>query len=283
MSDADVIEVRFYQNDSQARGRITRDTFGRQKLVIVRDKTKLGSTAWSMRSPLPGEKWLCVVRHDTKPEDPRRGVLFVDLQQPVSMLASTACGGSLVVSGKRMKSLLVQPALLGLFDEIAEKLRLPQDDSRMSLQLDMGRPVGFRAIIGAPQVAYDECCTFAIRDGHDAPSRVLVRRPGVISSIVSLMAEPSQDPGPKTCYQLAELHIGKIMQPEPWSADNEHFLETSFGYWSKRAFWYDVTSMSDPFECTWQEVVEGRWRKDARLPAPTEGSEETEPVSDAVA
>ncbi|MDQ7814268.1 MAG: hypothetical protein RDU25_00465 [Patescibacteria group bacterium] len=283
MPDEDVIEVGFYEQEGQLQGFITHDPQKRDKLALIQKKLIRGNGAWLMRAPLPGEKWSCLVRKDTRPDKPRSGVVFVIPQRPISMLAFTACGGTLVVANDPLDSLLVRPMLLGLLDEVVEKVELPSDGSALAVQVDMGRPVGFSAVVRAPQIAYDECCLFALRAGHDKPSRIMVERPTEISSLIYLLANPCLQPSPRPSYHLAEMLVGKIIQPEPWRVKSEARLETSFGYWSRRAFWYDIASMGDPFESTWQEVVENRWRKDAHLTASAETPEDEESLSDVIA
>ena len=77
----DVITVKFTVDGVEIRGRVIADADGKARTKIV-----FVARSWRGPKPTHGEELSVLVAHETKPEDPRRGVLFVERIIPLAKI-----------------------------------------------------------------------------------------------------------------------------------------------------------------------------------------------------
>lgn len=82
------IRVQFITENGQAKGRIVEDVHGKTRSKIV-----FPARGWMGAQPNDGEVLTVLVVHETKPEDPRRGAMFVERILPkVRRYHGAQCG-----------------------------------------------------------------------------------------------------------------------------------------------------------------------------------------------
>ena len=169
----------------------------------------------------------------------------------------TECGGRIVVIDEIWKHLEAHPGILDLIPEIASSITLPTDGSRLSCQTSLGRVVGQSNLIGAEKIGLSETAWFAIRKNRMKASRVVPDANPVDTDLVSIVANPVE----KDSYELVTAWFGTMAPKEPWDpdlTDDPSAYKASINFWCRHALVYDPEVMDEPFESTWEDIVNDR-------------------------
>jgi len=173
----------------------------------------------------------------------------------------TRDGRRLVPYDNAAEYFAAHPGALELLAEVAPTIQLPEDGSRLEVQLDLGRELGCASLIKTAPIGIDEEDTFALRSGRDKPSRVI--RPWsdwyqAVSTFV-VVGRPDNRLAPGD-YRLTTAYVGQIAPREPWDKKlgSSHVSdEESLAFWLTHALVWDPTTMGKPFRSTWRQVLAG--------------------------
>ena len=166
----------------------------------------------------------------------------------------TPCGGSIILTEGVREHLEAHPGILDLIPEIALKVSLPTDGSRLACQTSLGRDVGQSSLINTKKIGLSESAWFAIRKNRTKASRVVPDAAPVDTEIVSIVANPVE----KNTYELVTAWFGSFAPKEPWDpdlADDPSAYKASINFWCNHALVHDLAVMDEPFRSTWEKVL----------------------------
>lgn len=252
------IQVTFHlsQKDGRFYGRIDTDPQGRSKVVFVTDDKLMMPGYLRHHRVSQGERWICRVIRDTKPQDSSHGALIVALVWPVFLKFPAAFGRMVIIPQFATEMLKAQPEVLRYLEYAIADVALPDDGSNLGVEVDMGEPIAKNRLIRVGSVGYDETCDFAFRSGRRKPSRVTIAQPTEDTSTIVIWASRNTKGDPKS-YVLRTAYIGTLSPREPWACRDEGELcEKSFPFWSEHALAYDPATMSSIFRTSWRGVIE---------------------------
>ena len=169
----------------------------------------------------------------------------------------TGCGGSIILTEGVSNHLEAHSGILDLISEIASKVILPTDGSRLASQISLGRVVGQSSLINTKKIGLSEAAWFAVRKNRMKASRVVPDAGPADTDLVSIVANPVE----KDSYELVTAWFGAMAPKEPWDpdlADNSSAYEDSINFWCSHALVHDLAVMDEPFESTWEDIVNGR-------------------------
>jgi|TARA_Y100000294_G_scaffold50431_1_gene47493 hypothetical protein len=167
------------------------------------------------------------------------------------------CGGFINLTDSVSEHLEAHPEILALIPEIVSRVTLPTDGSRLASQTSLGRVVGQSSLISTKKIGLSETAWFAIRKNRMKASRVVPNASPVDTDLVSIVANPIE----KNSYELVTAWFGAMAPKEPWDpdhADDPTAYEESINFWCRHALVYDPEVMDEPFESTWEDIVNGR-------------------------
>ena len=163
----------------------------------------------------------------------------------------TKCGGRLVLPPKTQEHLAAHPEVGGLLEEVAGLLELPRDGNFLAREVDLGRVVGRSGCVPADPVGVDGQATFALRVGRRKASRVVVGVGPEVRTVV-VLAFAGREPA---TYVIVTAYVGVLAPKEPWDAAPGPEREQSLAFWGANALIHDPVVMSEPFESSWQEII----------------------------
>tara|TARA_B100001964_G_C14029757_1_gene507734 strand:- start:269 stop:820 length:552 start_codon:yes stop_codon:yes gene_type:complete len=166
----------------------------------------------------------------------------------------TPCGGSIILTEGVREHLEAHPGILDLIPEIASKVIIPTDGSRLASKISLGRVVGQSSLTNTQKIGLSETAWFAVRKNRMKASRVVPDAGPVDTDLVSIVANPIE----KKSYELVTAWFGEFAPKEPWDpdlADDPAAYEESINFWSGHALAYDPEVMDEPFETTWDEII----------------------------
>ena len=169
----------------------------------------------------------------------------------------TECGGSIHITGGIREHLEVHLGILDLIPEIASNVALPTDGCRLVSQISLGRVVGQSSLINTKKIGLSETAWFAIRKNRMKASRVVPDASPVDTDMVSIVANPVE----KNSYELVTAWFGAMAPKEPWDPDlmdDPSAYEESINFWCRHALVHDLAVMDEPFESTWEDIVNDR-------------------------
>ena len=174
-----------------------------------------------------------------------------------STLFKTKCGGSIHLTDSVKEHLEAHPGILGLIPVIASRVILPIDGSRLTCQISLKRVVGQSSLIETQKIGLSETAWFAIRKNRMKASRIVPDVASVDTEIVSIVANPVE----KNSYELVTAWFGAMAPKEPWDPDlmdDPSAYEESINFWCRHALVHDLAVMDEPFESTWEDIVNDR-------------------------
>lgn len=177
----------------------------------------------------------------------------------------TACGGTIIIPVSVQKHLLAHLDVVAHLPEAISKIRLPRDQSKIELEVEMGRVIGRGGIVATSDLSVHDRALFAVRANRKFSSHVTP--PGVVgadSTSVVVIAKPARILGQ---YQLVTAWIGVRARKEPWDpniADNEEF-EECLRFWNAHALVYDPLTMGPLVESSWDEILTASQGRGATL------------------
>ena len=166
----------------------------------------------------------------------------------------TGCGGSIILTEGVSDHLEAHPGILDLIPEIASRVTLPTDSSRLDCQISLGRVVGQSSLINIKKIGLSEMTWFAIRKNRMKASRVVPDASPVDTDLASIVASPVG----KDSYELVTAWFGPMAPKEPWDpdlADDPSAYEESINFWCRHALVYDPELMRKPFRSNWEKVL----------------------------
>jgi len=169
----------------------------------------------------------------------------------------TICGGSIILTEGVKEHLKAHPGILDLIPEIVSKVTLPTDGSRLARQVSLGRVVGQSSLINTQKIGLSETAWFAIRKNRMKASRVVPDAGPVDTDLVSIVANPIE----KKSYELVTAWFGEFAPKELWDpnlTDDPSAYKASINFWCRHALVHDQEVMDEPFESTWEDIVNGR-------------------------
>ena len=86
-------------------------------------------------------------------------------------------------------------------------------------------------------------------------SRAVPGAAPVDTDLVSIIADPAEDGS----YDLASAWFGALAPQEPWDPDlggDPPAYEESIHFWCSHALVYNPEVMDEPFQSTWEEVLQ---------------------------
>ena len=169
----------------------------------------------------------------------------------------TACGGTIFVSKKVRGHLNAHQGIIDILPEVVKKIVLPSDTERLQLQVDLGRTVGKSSLLETPQTTATTPFWFAKRQGRLGPSRVIPDIGPAETSVISIIANAITSDR----YELVSAWYGGMAPKEPWDpdhADDPTAYEESINFWCSHALVHDPEVMDEPFESTWEDIVNDR-------------------------
>ena len=175
----------------------------------------------------------------------------------VSILFKTKCRGSIHLTNNVKEHLEAHPGILDLIPEISSSITLPTDGSRLSCQTSLGRVVGQTSLINTKKIGLSETAWFAVRKNRMKASRVVPDASPVDTDLVSIVANPVE----KDSYELVTAWFGAMAPKEPWDpdlTDDPSAYEESINFWCRHALVHDLAVMDEPFESTWEDIVNDR-------------------------
>jgi hypothetical protein len=166
----------------------------------------------------------------------------------------TNCGGNIIITVKVKSHLEAHPGIHDLIPEIASRVTLPTDGSRLSCQISLGRVVGQSSLISTKKIGLSEMTWFAVRKNRMKASRVVPDAGPADTDLVSIVANPIE----KDSYELVTAWFGAMAPKEPWDpdlADDPVAYEESINFWCSYALVHDLAVMDEPFRSTWETVL----------------------------
>ena len=166
----------------------------------------------------------------------------------------TGCGGSIYLTEGVREHLEAHPGILDLIPEIASRVTLPTDGSKLARQVSFGRVVGQSSLINTKKIGLSETAWFAVRKNRMKASRVVPDAGPADTDLVSIVANPVE----KKSYELVTAWFGAMAPKEPWDpdlADDPSAYDESINFWCRHALVYDLAVMDEPFRSTWKKVL----------------------------
>ena len=166
----------------------------------------------------------------------------------------TGCGGSIYLTEGVREHLEAHPGILDLIPEIASRVTLPTDGSKLARQVSFGRVVGQSSLINTKKIGLSETAWFAVRKNRMKASRVVPDAGPADTDLVSIVANPIEN----NSYELVTAWFGAMAPKEPWDpdlADDPAAYEESINFWCRHALVYDLAVMDEPFRSTWKKVL----------------------------
>ena len=166
----------------------------------------------------------------------------------------TGCGGSIFLTDDVSEHLKAHPGIIDLISEIASKVILPTDGSRLASQISLGRVVGQSSLINTKKIGLSEAAWFAVRKNRMKASRVVPDAGPADTDLVSIVANPVE----KDSYELVTAWFGAMAPKEPWDPDLSNdpaAYEESINFWCSHALVHDLALMDEPFRSTWEKVL----------------------------
>ncbi len=166
----------------------------------------------------------------------------------------TACGGTIIVLRKAKGHLVAHPEVLNLLPEAIGKVVLPQDGAFLSTEVEMGRIVGRSGRVSTPLISTSDQSLFAQRIGRERPSRVLICEGELTTKVVVLAFASKEEVG---TYFLVTSWVGSLARKEPWDPmiKSPEEYQDCLQFWCSNALVWDPAVMSEPFESTWEIVL----------------------------
>jgi len=166
----------------------------------------------------------------------------------------TGCGGSIYLTVGVREHLKAHPGIIDLIPEIASRVILPTDGSRLASQISLGRVVGHSSLIKVQKIGLSETTWFAVRKNRMEASRVVPDAGPADTDLVSIVANPIEN----NSYELVTAWFGALAPQEPWDpdlADDPAAYEESINFWCRHALVHDLAVMDEPFRSTWEKVL----------------------------
>jgi len=166
----------------------------------------------------------------------------------------TWCGGSIILTEGVSNHLEAHSGILDLISEIASRVILPTNGSRLASQISLGRVVGQSSLINTKKIGLSETAWFAVRKNRMKASRVVPDAGPADTDLVSIVANPIE----KDSYELVTAWFGAMAPKEPWDpdlADDPSAYEESINFWCSHALVHDLTVMDEPFESMWGKIL----------------------------
>ena len=174
-----------------------------------------------------------------------------------SISFKTGCGGSIFLTDDVSEHLKAHPGIIDLIPVIASRVILPIDGGRLTCQISLERVVGQSSLIDTQKIGLSETAWFAVRKNRMKASRVVPDASPVDTDLVSIVANPVE----KDSYELITAWYGGMAPKEPWDpdhADDPTAYEESINFWCSHALVHDPEVMDEPFESTWEDIVNDR-------------------------
>jgi len=166
----------------------------------------------------------------------------------------TGFSGSIILTEGVREHLEAHPGIHDLIPEIASRVTLPTDGSRLSCQISLGRVVGQSSLISTKKIGFSETAWFAVRKNRMKASRVVPDAGPADTDLVSIVANPIE----KDSYELVTAWFGAMAPKEPLDpdlADDPAAYEESINFWCRYALIHNTEIMDDTFESAWDIIL----------------------------
>ena len=100
----------------------------------------------------------------------------------------TGCGGSIYLTEGVREHLEAHSGIHDLIPEIASRVTLPTDGSKLARQVSLGRVVGQSSLINTKKIGLSETAWFAVRKNRMKASRVVPDAGPADTDLVSIVA-----------------------------------------------------------------------------------------------
>ena len=171
-----------------------------------------------------------------------------------SVSFKTGRGGSIHLTDSVKEHLEAHSGILDLIPEIASKVSLPTDGSRLACQTSLGRVVGQTSLINTKKIGLSESAWFAVRKNRMKASRVVPDAGPADTDLVSIVANPIEN----NSYELVTAWFGAMAPKEPWDpdlTDDPSAFEESINFWCNNALVHDLAVMDEPFRSNWEKEL----------------------------
>ncbi len=166
----------------------------------------------------------------------------------------TNCGGNIIITEKVKSHLEAHPGIIDLIPEIASRVTLPTDGSRLARQISLGRVIGQSSLINTKKIGFSETAWFAVRKNRMKASRVVPNAAPADTDLVSIVANPIE----KKSYELVTAWFGAMAPKEPWDPNLAHdpaAYAESINFWCRYALIHNTEIMDDTFESAWDIIL----------------------------
>ena len=167
----------------------------------------------------------------------------------------TSCGNIITLTSNTLSHLEAHHNIIDFLPEAISQISFTsKQDDRIRMEIDLVNMVGKSSLLNTEQIDIYTDAYFCMRKGREGASRVVLNEKPQVTSIISIVAEPV---GSKR-YNLISAWYGKIAPREPWDSTlltEPKAFEESLGFWCCHALVHEVDFMEDPYESTWQEVI----------------------------
>jgi hypothetical protein len=166
----------------------------------------------------------------------------------------SGCGRWLLVKPNVVNHLAAHPGITEILPDIVSNIILPSDGSKLECQVNLNRVVGQSSLLKTDKIDISDKSCFAKRKNRKYASRVVPDEEMEDTSLVSIIAQPSDS----QTYKLVSAWFGPIAQKEPWDpdlADDPSAFEESIRFWCSHALVYSSDTMLEPFESNWINIL----------------------------
>ena len=171
-----------------------------------------------------------------------------------SISFKTSCGGNINLSESVKEHLRAHPNILDLIPEVALRITLPVDGSRLTKQISFNRVVGQSSLINTKKIELSDIAWFAVRKNRMKASRIILGECLADTDIVTIIANPFAE----NTYKLVTAWFGILAPKEPWDFDlvgNLSEYKEAIQFWCSHALIYSSDTMHDPFESSWENIL----------------------------
>ena len=174
----------------------------------------------------------------------------------------TACGGSVTVSRAAASHMRAHPVSRAHLEEAIAKVTLPGNGATLA-SVDLGRIVGTSGRVDAPEAGDGSTILAAVRMGRKEPSQVVLDVEPEPTPYVALVIRTA---GGRSF--LTTAYYGTLALPEPHDPRlRGDGVRQALAFWFRQALvWTETGFAGPPFETTWDRILSGKWKKDARTP-----------------
>ena len=179
----------------------------------------------------------------------------------VEQIFHTACGGKIEAATDTRLHLSAHQGVIDYLPEAMNKISLPNDLKKLCQVIDLGRIIGRSSLLETVQIELNTSCWFAKRQERLGPSRVILDIDPTETSVISIIANAITPDR----YKLVSAWFGAFAPKEPWDTtliSEPSAFKESLDFWCCHALAYNHEGMDEPFESTWEEIINSHYKPD---------------------